>query len=137
MRNLWVAFVGGFLFAIGLGVGMMTQADRVIGFLDVGGRWDPSLMFVMAGALGVHFLTSLFIRKRGRPLWAHEFVVPAKSGIDLQLVGGAALFGLGWGLGGYCPGPALVSLASLQAEPIVFVVAMTIGMVGFNVFSRS
>jgi len=123
-----LAGAAGVLFGIGLALSGMSQPAKVLGFLDVAGAWDPSLMFVMGGALAIHVLLSRVILRRDRPLFDDEFHLPAKTAIDGRLVGGAALFGLGWGLGGFCPGPALTSAASGALPAIVFVGAMTAGM---------
>lgn len=117
------AALAGFLFAIGLALSGMTSPAKVIGFLNVTGDWDPSLACVMAGAIGVHFVFAQKA-KRGGP----RYHLPTKTKIDAPLLIGSALFGIGWGLGGYCPGPAVVSAVTLRAEPIAFVLAMAAGM---------
>ncbi|XXR71520.1 DUF6691 family protein [Sorangium sp. So ce388] len=141
MRQNALALLAGALFAVGLGVSGMTQPSRVIGFLDVAGDWDPSLAFVMAGAISVHFLAYRALRRqqgaaaRGGPARAPRFplladrvVVPTRTDLDARLFAGAALFGVGWGLAGYCPGPALVSLATGSHAVLAFVAAMAAGM---------
>jgi uncharacterized protein len=127
MRSL-VALLAGVLFAVGLGIAGMTQPSKVLAFLDVAGDWDPSLAFVMAGAIAVGMPAFRGARARGRGGPAPESQVSTRERIDLRLVGGAALFGIGWGLVGYCPGPALVSLTTLALPPFVFVAAMFAGM---------
>jgi len=127
-RELGFAFVAGIVFAAGLGLSGMTLPSKVLAFLDVTGDWDPSLAFVMGGAIAVHLVATRLLQKRGRPLLAEIFHLPKRSEIDTKLVLGAALFGLGWGLGGFCPGPALVSAAAGQRSALVFVAAMTVGM---------
>ena len=127
-RELGFAFVAGIVFAAGLGLSGMTLPTKVIAFLDVTGDWDPSLAFVMGGAIAVHLVATRLLQKRGRPLLAEIFHLPKRSEIDGKLLAGAAIFGVGWGLGGFCPGPALVSAAAGQREAIAFVAAMTIGM---------
>lgn len=127
--ELAVAFFAGLLFAAGLGLSGMTSPAKVLGFLDVTGDWDPSLAFVMGGAIAVHLTVTQLLEKRGRPLFAASFHLPRRSDIDAKLVAGATLFGLGWGLAGYCPGPAIVSAASGQRDALVFVAAMTLGMI--------
>jgi hypothetical protein len=122
-----VAFGAGLLFAIGLAVGGMTDPTKVLAFLDLGGPWDPSLGLVMAGAIGFHLPAVAWSGRWGRPWLASEFH-RAATAIDARLVGGAALFGVGWGLSGWCPGPALMSLATLRPSALVFVGAMTAGM---------
>jgi uncharacterized membrane protein YedE/YeeE len=123
-----VAFVSGLLFALGLGIGGMTKPEKVVAFLDVAGDWDPSLAFVMGGALLVYFVVQRVALARPQPLFDRTFHVPNRRDIDARLVVGSLLFGAGWGLGGYCPGPALVSLASGRASVGVFVAAMLAGM---------
>jgi hypothetical protein len=123
------AFVFGVVFALGLGLGGMTQPARVIGFLDVAGRWDPTLLFVLGGAVTTSFVLFPVILRRGAPVLGPRFVMPTRTRIDGRLLGGAALFGAGWGLAGYCPGPAVVSLVAGTPATLVFVVAMGLGLV--------
>lgn len=127
MRALVVSFLVGVVFAVGLGVSGMTQPERVLGFLDFAGRWDATLMFVMAGGVAVHVLTGR-LAGEARPLLARKFELPTRRDIDRKLLLGAALFGAGWGLAGICPGPGLVSLASGAKTTVVFVAAMLAGM---------
>ena len=124
--KLFLILVAGGLFGSGLAISGMTDPARVIGFLDVFGAWDPALLFVMAGAVGVYGLGMLVLRRFG----SRSLKLPsaASSPIDRRLVIGAAIFGLGWGLGGFCPGPALANLGALRAEALLFVPAMAIGM---------
>ena len=129
MKGLFVAFLVGVLFGMGLLISGMANPAKVIGFLDLAGSWDPSLMFVMAGAVGVHSLLAPLVLRRRRPLFAEAFAMPKSRQIDRDLVAGAAIFGVGWGLAGYCPGPALVSLASRSSSVFAFVASMTAGMV--------
>ncbi|MGD0529469.1 MAG: DUF6691 family protein [Polyangiaceae bacterium] len=122
----WVSpAASGALFAVGLTLAGMTDPARVIGFLDVTGAWDPSLAFVMIGAIGVHALLYRLIARRRAPLFDTAFHPPASKKVDGKLVAGAALFGVGWGTAGYCPGPGLASLTSAPAA--VFVAAMAAG----------
>ena len=123
MPNL-VAFVSGLLFAVGLGIAGMTQPSRVLGFLDVLGPWDPSLAFVMAGAIAVYMPVVWWARR----VLARRLHLPTRRRIDAPLVVGSAMFGVGWGLAGYCPGPALVSLATLTGPALAFGAAMLVGM---------
>jgi uncharacterized membrane protein YedE/YeeE len=124
--KLVLILVAGSLFGAGLAVSGMTDPARVIGFLDVFGAWDPALLFVMAGAIGVYGLGMLILRRFGsRSL---ELPSTASSPINGGLVIGAAIFGLGWGLGGFCPGPSLANLGALRTEALLFVPAMAIGM---------
>jgi uncharacterized membrane protein YedE/YeeE len=122
------AFLAGLVFAIGLGISGMTQPSKVIGFLDFAGDWDPSLAFVMVGAIGVHFVLMRVIKKRRAPIAADVFRIPTREDLSPALIGGSAMFGVGWGLGGYCPGPAIVSLASHSSNVLVFVAAMLAGI---------
>jgi uncharacterized protein len=122
------AFGAGLLFGIGLWLSGMANPRKVVDFLDVAGSWDPSLLFVMGGAVAVTAVSF-------RPLVALKRIEFNKA-IDAPLVAGAAIFGIGWGLGGYCPGPALTALSNLRAEPLVFVAAMLAGGLAANLFAR-
>lgn len=132
MKSAMAALAVGFVFALGLGISGMTQPKKVVGFLDLFGAWDPSLIFVMVGAILVHFVTYKLIRRRTSPLFSVQWHVPTKKDITPALVAGAVLFGVGWGLGGFCPGPAMTSLASLEGKPVVFVISMLAGMYLFR-----
>jgi uncharacterized protein len=136
-RHHVVAFLAGAVFAIGLGVSGMTQPEKVQGFLDVTGAWDPSLAFVMMGALGVHLAFALRAKRSPRPLFADAYVLPQSRRVDAPLVVGSAMFGLGWGAAGYCPGPAVVSLVSLSPSSVAFVAAMLAGMALHGAFERA
>jgi uncharacterized membrane protein YedE/YeeE len=131
MKNLSSLIVG-FLFAIGLTVSGMTQPKKVMGFLDFFGAWDPSLLFVMLGAVIFHLITYRLIRKKTTPLLDKNWYVPTKKEITPALIIGSAIFGIGWGLGGFCPGPAMVSLASFELRPLLFVLSMITGMYLFK-----
>lgn len=120
-------FALGLLFAVGLGLSGMTQPGKVIGFLDLAGAWDPALAFVMGSAVAVTFLGYRWVLARPAPLLFSRFDIPSRREIDWQLVAGASLFGIGWGMAGFCPGPALVALAGGSREVIVFVLAMFAG----------
>jgi hypothetical protein len=122
------SFASGALFGAGLLVSGMTKPAKVQGFLDLFGRWDASLVFVMLGAISVHFVAHRLIVRRGGPLFGDTFHLPTRKDVDRRLVVGAALFGVGWGLAGYCPGPALVSAGGGAVPVLVFVGAMTLGM---------
>jgi len=125
------AFLVGILFALGLGISGMTEPQRVISFLDVFGNWNPSLLFVMVGAIAVHAISYRLIMKRRTPLFAAAFERPKRTDLDRRLIAGAALFGIGWGLAGYCPAPAIVSLAGFSLHPVLFTVSMLFGMALF------
>ncbi|WP_224368851.1 DUF6691 family protein [Hyalangium versicolor] len=137
MSALGSAVAAGLLFALGLGFGGMTDPARVQAFLDFTGAWDPTLAFVMGGALAVHAPLSWLIRRRKAPVLAPTFPTLSKARVDGHLVTGAALFGVGWGLAGYCPGPALVSLASGADTVLLFVLSMFAGMWLFGWWERS
>lgn len=122
------SFAAGLLFALGLGVSGMTMPSKVIGFLDLFGAWDASLAFVMMGAIAVHFVLQRLITRRRAPLFDARFHLPTRKDLDPRLIAGAALFGIGWGIGGFCPGPGLVAAASGALPAIVFVIGMTAGI---------
>lgn len=132
MKNALVAFVVGFIFSIGLVISGMTQPQKVIGFLNVFNGWDPTLIFVMGGAVAVHFITYRLIRKRKTPLLAPSFQVPTKTELTPALLIGSTIFGFGWGLAGFCPGPGVASLASFELRPVIFVISMLVGMLLFK-----
>ena len=126
--NRLVTFLAGLIFAIGLGISGMTQPAKVIGFLDLVSGWDPSLAFVMCGAIGIHFVAYRFQPKLDKPLYEPVFQIPKRTDLTPKLFIGSALFGAGWAIGGFCPGPALVSVVSLNPQAITFVVAMLAGI---------
>lgn len=129
MKSLLLAYGAGLVFGLGLLVSGMTLPAKVLAFLDVAsGAWDPSLAFVMVGAIGVHLLAYRLVPRLPSPLFATAWQVPTRTDIDASLIGGGVLFGVGWGLSGYCPGPAIVALGSLRPEPALFVAAMIGGM---------
>jgi uncharacterized membrane protein YedE/YeeE len=130
------SFVCGLLFGVGLLVSGMTQPAKVLGFLDVFGVWDPTLAFVMAAALLVSFVGFRVARQRAKPVLATEHLWPTRTDIDPPLLIGSALFGVGWGLVGLCPGPALVNLATLMPQVVVFVVAMAAGLVTKDLWDK-
>lgn len=123
-----VNFLAGLLFGLGLLISGMAHPTKVQNFLDLAGTFDPSLIFVMAGAVGVTFIGYRLVLRRKRPLLAERFYLPAASIIDGRLILGAALFGIGWGLSGFCPGPAIVSLPLLAKGTLIFVPAMLAGI---------
>jgi uncharacterized membrane protein YedE/YeeE len=130
------ALLCGFVFGWGLLISGMVQPAKVLGFLDVLGAWDPSLAVVMAAALTVSTLGFALTRRRRQPILATQAQWPAKTGLDRQLVAGAVLFGLGWGLVGLCPGPALENLVTLSPHVIVFVAAMAAGMLLHDLWQK-
>jgi len=132
MKANLAALFSGALFAAGLSVSGMTQPAKVQGFLDFFGSWDASLAFVMVGAIGVHAALRLLIARRAAPVFAPAFELRPRAPIDGRLLVGAGIFGVGWGLGGYCPGPAFVSAGSASLRAGVFVAAMTAGMLVYR-----
>ena len=130
------AFAAGALFAVGLTIGGMTQPSKVIGFLDVTGAWDPSLAFVMGGALLVYSVALGLITRRSAPVLGPRFQIPTRRDLTPRLVVGAGLFGVGWAIGGFCPGPALASLGAGVKNSLIFLPAMVGGMLLFKVWDR-
>ena len=120
-------FMLGLLFAFGLGISGMTQPHKVLGFLDVAGSWDPALTFVMIGAIAVTFAGYRLVLRRPMPVLSTRFNLPTRTQVDTKLIVGGALFGLGWGMAGFCPGPAIVALAGGSHEVALLVTAMFAG----------
>jgi uncharacterized protein len=137
MKRNAAAFGAGALFAVGLALSGMTKPSKIMGFLDIAGHWDASLAFVMVGAIAVHFVAYRVIRRRSAPLFDTKFHVPTRKDIDPRLVLGAALFGVGWALGGFCPGPGLVAAGGGSLHAVVFLVGMTLGMLAEHVVARA
>ncbi|AFT89815.1 DUF6691 family protein [Paraburkholderia phenoliruptrix] len=134
---LLTALLSGLLFGVGLMVSGMANPAKVLGFLDLAGRWDPSLGFVMIGAIAVGSIAFLFARRRKQSLLGLSMRIPALTGVTLRLVLGSAVFGVGWGLAGFCPGPALVALGAGVPKAWVFVAAMLAGMAVFELLERA
>lgn len=120
-------YLAGLLFGLGLAISGMTDPARVIGFLDVAGDWDPTLVFVLGGAVITTFIGYRLVWRRQTPLFESRFQLPTRRDLDTRLLGGAALFGIGWGLSGYCPGPAVASLPGLSWPLAAFVVTLVAG----------
>jgi len=127
-RHVFAALLSGALFGLGLAVSGMTDPIRVLGFLDVFGAFDPALLFVLGGAVATTAILFRLVLRRERPVLAERFQLSTLRTIDRGLLGGAALFGVGWGLAGYCPGPALAGLGVLSREALWFIPAMLAGM---------
>ncbi len=123
-----LALIAGLVFGLGLLLSGMADPAKVLGFLDIAGTWDPSLAFVMAGAVGVAAIGFALARRRARSLLGEPTQPPTKRVIDRRLIGGSLLFGAGWGLAGFCPGPAIVALGLGSGQAVVFVAAMLAGM---------
>jgi uncharacterized membrane protein YedE/YeeE len=136
MPTILASFVCGLIFGAGLLISGMTQPEKVLGFLDIFGAWDATLAFVMGGAVAVASIGFALARRSAAPVFAAKFSWPERRDIDAPLVAGAILFGIGWGLVGICPGPALVNLAGLSLPIVVFVVAMVLGMLGCELWQR-
>ena len=134
--NALFALAAGLVFGAGLILSGMTDPGKVIGFLDVAGKWDPSLAFVMAGAILVGFFAFRSAGRRGRTFVGGALHLPTRRDIDLRLIAGSVVFGIGWGLAGFCPGPALVSFASGVDKAAVFVAAMLAGMAAYALAER-
>jgi uncharacterized membrane protein YedE/YeeE len=129
-------FIVGLLFGVGLLISGMTDPGKVLGFLDLAGAWDPSLALVMGGAIAVAFFAFAAARKRTHNFFGGALHLPTSRDIDKRLVIGALLFGAGWGLAGFCPGPGIVSMAAGQPKAMLFVVAMLVGMAIFEFTDR-
>jgi uncharacterized membrane protein YedE/YeeE len=126
MGNLF-SLISGTMFGIGLAISGMVNPAKVIGFLDVAGKWDPSLAFVMGGAILVTASSFRWILRRPAPVFSHMFYIPTKKDLDGRLIMGAAIFGVGWAMAGLCPGPALASIGYLDKNLLVFVLALILG----------
>lgn len=129
---VFTTLLSGLVFGLGLMVSGMANPAKVLGFLDLAGAWDPSLALVMAGAILVGFFAFLVAKNRTRSFIGAEMKLPTASAIDRRLLTGSALFGAGWGVAGFCPGPGLVALGMGESKALVFVVAMLVGMAIFN-----
>ena len=127
MMNKFFSLLSGFIFGLGLTISSMTNPAKVIGFLDITGNWDPSLMFVMIGAIAISAPIFYLLRNKTKPLFSLNFEIPTIKNLDKQLILGASLFGIGWGMVGFCPGPAIASLALLKPFSAIFVIAMAGG----------
>ena len=127
MNRIVIAAIAGALFGLGLAVSGMTNPDKVLNFLDIAGHWDPSLALVMGGALLVSVPGFAWLRRRGRGFGGVGLPAPPSPRVDARLLAGSLLFGVGWGIAGYCPGPALANLAHFTWEPVVFVAALLAG----------
>ena len=135
MKNIY-ALICGTTFGVGLAVSGMTNPAKVLGFLDVAGHWDATLALVMGSALLVSAVAARFARQRGSTLLGESFALPARRDLDPQLITGASLFGIGWGLVGLCPGPALAGLVRGNVELLIFVGAMITGVIGYRLAMR-
>jgi uncharacterized membrane protein YedE/YeeE len=126
--KLLIAFLSGLIFGVGLIVSGMTNPKKVIGFLDLFGHWDPSLMLVMGAAIPITFIAFRWLEKKQATVLNEPIHLPGKKHIDFPLIGGSVLFGVGWALAGYCPGPAIVSLGLGNGDVVYFMITMVAGM---------
>ncbi len=131
-----IALFSGLIFGLGLILSGMTDPGKVLAFLDITGQWDPTLMFVMLGAVSVGFFAFRIAKQRGQTVFSAPIQLPGKRTVDLRLVTGSLLFGIGWGLSGICPGPGLIMAASGETGGIIFVLAMLLGMFIFDLLER-
>ena len=136
IKSLLVALISGTLFGLGLSVAQMIDPAKVVNFLDITGQWDPSLAFVMAGALAVNLVATPLILKRNKPVCDTLFRTPLKEQIDRRLILGAALFGVGWGVAGYCPGPLITSLSFVSSDILIVLTAYIIGTLFTRLWMR-
>jgi uncharacterized membrane protein YedE/YeeE len=134
--TLFTSFLAGLVFGLGLIVSGMANPAKVLGFLDLGGRWDPSLAFVMGGAIAVGAVAFAVARRRTRSFLGTPMRLPASRVIDRRLVLGSVLFGIGWGVAGFCPGPGLVAAGMGEMKALVFAAAMLAGMAGYELIER-
>jgi uncharacterized membrane protein YedE/YeeE len=137
MRKFLSVFISGLVFGVGLALSGMTHSEKVLGFLDVSGRWDPSLLFVLGGAVAVTLIAFRYVLRRDAPVLATKFLLPARTDVDRPLVLGAVIFGVGWGMTGYCPGPGLALLASPSWETWVYVPAFFVGALLHRAFGST
>lgn len=137
MRMVLSALLAGAVFGVGLALSGMVDPNKVVNFLDITGNWDPSLMFVLGGAVITTTIAYRFIFAKGKPLFDEDFHLPTLLTMDGKLLGGSVLFGIGWGLIGYCPGPAVASIGFRPDEPLIVVVSMLAGMLLYRTLSKS
>ena len=136
MKNV-LALISGLVFGFGLILSGMANPAKVIGFLDIAGSWDPSLAFVMGGAIAIGFFAFKYAETRDTTLLGEELNLPRNKTVDKRLIGGSLVFGAGWGLGGFCPGPGLVSLGMGYSGGIIFALSMVVGMLAFELIQKN
>ena len=136
MKNV-LALISGLVFGFGLILSGMANPAKVIGFLDIAGSWDPSLAFVMGGAIAIGFFAFKYAETRDTTFLGEELNLPRNNTIDKRLIGGSLVFGAGWGLGGFCPGPGLVSLGMGYSGGIIFALSMVVGMLAFELVQKN
>ncbi|WP_394752952.1 DUF6691 family protein [Crenothrix sp.] len=136
MKLIVIALISGIIFGIGLTLSQMTNPAKVLNFLDITGNWDPSLIFVMAGALAITMLCFTKILKQPAPLFDQQFYLSSKSAIDKTLLIGAAIFGIGWGISGYCPGPSVAGLGLGNIEAVVMIFSIYLGFIAHRLYNK-
>lgn len=134
--RLIASYIIGLIFGVGISISGMANPAKVLNFFDVAGTWDPSLIFVMGGAVVVTFIGYRYVLRRPAPMFEQGFKLPTRQDLDLPLIGGAAVFGIGWGIAGFCPGGALPALGTGRSEVFVFVAALLAGIFAVNIFRR-
>ena len=132
MKQQAIALLSGLLFGFGLGLSQMLDRERVLGFLDIAGRWDPTLLFVLGGAVGVTVVAFRFVLRLPHPVWGDRFYLPTKTIVDRPLLVGAGVFGIGWGISGYCPGPGITALTLGMWNPVLFVLSAIVGSLTYR-----
>ena len=137
LKQDFLALISGIIFGFGLSLSQMIDRQRVIGFLDLAGTWDSTLLFVLAGAVAFTVVAFRFVLHRKTPLLGDQFFLPKRNDVNLRLVMGAAIFGMGWGISGYCPGPGITALVLGSWNPVLFVLALVAGMTTFNRYEAS
>ena len=137
MKQNFIAIAAGILFGFGLGLSQMVDRGRVLGFLDIAGLWDPTLLFVLGGAVTVTVVAFRFVLHWPQPLGAEKFYLPTRKDIDKSLLLGAVIFGIGWGISGYCPGPGITALVLGSWNPLMFILAFLVGSLLQQQFSQS
>jgi uncharacterized membrane protein YedE/YeeE len=136
MKEKLMSLFAGVVFGLGLSLSQMIDRDRVLGFLDVTGVWDPTLLFVLLGAVAVTVIAFRFILRLPQPIFANQFHLPTKKEIDVPLIVGSAIFGIGWGIAGYCPGPGITALVLGIWNPVLFVIAFIVGSFTYKWYSQ-
>jgi hypothetical protein len=135
-KQYLICLISGILFGLGLGLSQMIDRERVLGFLDLAGTWDPTLLFVLGGAVTVTLIAFRFVLRLPSPFYNSKFYLPSRKDIDLSLVMGAAIFGIGWGIAGYCPGPGITALVLGILNPALFLIAMIVGSLTYKRLSQ-
>jgi uncharacterized protein len=137
MKTRLIALLSGLVFGVGLIIAGMTNPAKIIGFLNIFGEWDPSLTLVMGGAIAFTLPTFYLLKKRQKTFFQLPFLWSLTEAVDKRLLIGSALFGVGWGLAGFCPGPGIITLTTGQTEPLLFVVSMVVGMTIYYFFDKA